>query len=388
MSTWHALVKKHNLTICLRPKHPQPLTAQELGLLTTKHGLLRSCVDASRDPDTGSTKIGLVTTQDYITVHVATIAIREPTRSSYEAEMLGIAIATLLPGTSTILCDNKGAIDHLQRMRMLGPQLQSRFSMTNQAQDASLTCLKGAHDFQWVKGHVPPPRTLEQQLNHTADRHAGYNTNVVLTRTRMATQTPGQYYRDTMLITRLNTLYDSNVQLWQRWGERLSLAVIHRKAVAFYYNPVTSTTTLHHTALDSLFAVRMRALFPSKHPALRRCRCGTYLTWDVKHVILECAHSAHTTTPTSFHSLLRGKYGNGWWNPSCMLTGTCHCGNPLSTYTCVHLAHCFAPSYASNRLPLHDWANYLHQRLEVCHPGNDRFDWRRHGDIRVEPPIH
>ena len=247
-----------------------------------------------------------------------------------------------------------------------------RMLLNNVAPDLTLTALArlGNTPLRWVKGHVEHNRSSAEELNHKADLQTrklrpDYTTD----RSAMATKLPGMLMMNGNVVGPLKTLVDTGSPLLAKWTSCADLKHINKSTIAFYFKPQTERITLAAATLASLMAIRMRSLFTTERS--NRCVCGANIDSAALHVTLECTHATHTVTPSSFRAGIITHLGTGWWSPPCLLQGNCVCVQ--SEYTCIHRTHIYAPHHSNDTRPLSYWAEYLHQRLEICHPTNERL---------------
>ncbi len=163
--------------------------------------------------------------------------------------------------------------------------------------------------------------------------------------------------------------------LFERWAEGLLLEKSQRTMFASpYFNKKTRNVTIPAAHLNTLMALRMRALVPMRSTNCV-CACGEQISWDFQHIVFECAHGDHTTDYRSFATDLEQQHGVGWWLPPCRHWGNhCHC-NPKEHYSCVHLIMGFPPGEARFELEVTNpitrkWIAFVHDRVTISHKAN------------------
>lgn len=334
------------------------------------------CVDASYVHP--KAKIGIAALLSTGQVETVTIAIEGKIFSSYQAEAAGLALVTLMGLEGPLSNDNMGCVAHNARMRTLRPELRQRLSLNNKAQPITLTTARRDHGpLTWVKGHVEQAETWEHMLNEyadTASKAAGEHLRVH--KEDLYTTDYPSYRRFNEPVGSLRPILSVRPsELHERWEEGLFLEKTQRSMFATsYFNKKTRNVTIPAEQVNTLMALRMRALVPMRATNCV-CACGEPIRWDFQHIVFECAHADHTTDYRSFATNLEHRHGIGWWLPPCRHWGNyCHC-DPTAHYSCVHLIMGFPPSEARFELEetnciIRKWIAFVHDRVTISHKAN------------------
>ena len=337
------------------------------------------CVDASYARN--AAKIGIAALLSTGEVRTVTIGIEGKIFSSYQAEAAGLALVTLMGLEGPLSNDNMGCVAHNARMCALHPNLRQRLSLNNKAQPITLTVTRRNHSIHgqltWVKGHVENAETFEQMLNEYADAASkAEGEHLRVHKEDLYTTHFPSYRRFNEPVGSLRPILSVRpAELYDRWGEGLLLEKAQRTMFAApYFNKKTRNVTIPAAHVNTLMALRMRALVPMRSTNCV-CACGEPIRWDFQHIVFECTHADHTTDYRSFATDLEQQHGVGWWLPPCRHWGHhCNC-DPMEHYSCIHLIMGFPPSDARFELEethpiIRKWIAFVHDRVTISHKAN------------------
>ena len=333
------------------------------------------CADASFKGERAVVGIAMRTREHKI--HSLTIGLVGRFTSSYEAEAAACAVVSLLHVRAPLVNDNMGVVTHVHRMLRETPALRQRLSLNNQAQPLTLTVASAPPEsLLWVKGHVAEATTWEHVLNDAADIASKTEPHAMVEKQKLYTTHYPSYERWGEHVGSLRKqLAEPAANLRRKWGEGLTMSVTEKSMTTLaYFNKKKQYVSMPGHVVNTLMALRMRALVPIRTPR-SICACGTPLAWTFAHVVYECRHTDHTTYYAALRHNLLSKYGPGWWLPACREPdAVCAC-NPLEEYSCTHLTMGFAHSDGTRTLNktrqiLQAWMTFVHARVAISHPAN------------------
>ena len=337
------------------------------------------CADASFKH--GKVVVGIASRTTNKTIHTLSIGIVGHFTSSYEGEAAACAIVSLLNTGAPLVNDNMGVVTHVERMEKSAPELRQRISLNNQAQPLTLTIMaRHTNSFKWVKGHVEEATTWEHVLNDAADRASNSTApHALVNKADLYTTHYPTYVRWGEQIGSLRkTLAVPAASLRWKWGDGLLMSVTDKSLTSIaYFNKRKQYVSMPGPVVNTLMALRMRALVPIHNPR-SICTCGTHLEWTFAHAVFECTHETHTTSYDKLRHNLSSSYGPGWWLPRCREPGArCTC-DPLAAYSCTHLTMGFANSEGVKTMNktcqiMRTWMNYVHSRVIISHPANVQY---------------
>jgi hypothetical protein len=378
-----AVVKTVLNSLEIQIREPFRPTINCAGYPTQPLGCKKVCVDASRRRNLGeedfTCQLGIAHELEDGSLTGFSVKLSSDVGDSYTAEACGVALLANLGYTSPIINDNQGLVRHVERVRQFSPHWRQRAAITNHAIVLTNQVALSQLQLSWVKGHVDPAQaTPEERLNAHADslsRSTAIDFQIEVTQLSSLSYHSlwkGRNY--------FNTVHHPNAitlnSVMKRVKEVLLLTGCERdKSVVLFYLDSKSRVCLPALVVNTILAIRNRAVIPKRVGYAALCACGYLENYSFHHCIFECTHETHERHYGAFHTILITKYGPGWWAPDPPVRYT----DPLLSFSPTHLIYGFAQRVLrgleddtlksqilkTQRCILTDWSIFIAQRIKT-----------------------